>query len=132
MSITVAVPPPQHSPTFGHCASAQTVWSFSRWSVSRTRWYRAPPGSWTRSQPGLAARMGSPCSRRPAATSRGLAGSSAAGAAPSMPSTGRLVFEGSLMLTPQRCIGTALPGQGAERRGAALRLHTMATERRMV
>ncbi len=38
ISMTVAVPPPQHSPTFGQLASWQTVWSASPRSVSRTRW----------------------------------------------------------------------------------------------
>jgi len=36
ISITVAVPPPQHSPTFGQLASSQTVWSFSSRRVRLT------------------------------------------------------------------------------------------------
>ncbi len=59
ISMTVAVPPPQHSATLGQWASAQTVWSCSPRSVSLTLPYRSPPGIPTRSQLGLRASIGS-------------------------------------------------------------------------
>ena len=56
ISITVAVPPPQHSPTLGQLASSQTVCRFSSRRVRLTCSYRPPPGMRTFSQSGLGSR----------------------------------------------------------------------------
>src|SRR5437867_2450097 len=53
MSMIVAVPPPQHSPTFGQWASSHTVWrSRDRRSPFR-RTYVSPAGGRTRSHSGF-------------------------------------------------------------------------------
>src|SRR6266545_2691898 len=54
-SMIVAVPPPQHSPTLGQCASSQTVWrSRPRRSVFRCAKF-SPPGGRTFSHSGFGA-----------------------------------------------------------------------------
>src|SRR6185312_7167357 len=60
MSIRVAVPRPQHSAMFGHLDSAQTVFNWCVFTMSRTFWYCSPAGARTRSQLGLGAESGTP------------------------------------------------------------------------
>ena len=53
MSISVAVPRPQHSAMFGHLDSAHTVDSWCVFTISMISWYLAPLGRRTRSHWGL-------------------------------------------------------------------------------
>src|SRR5678815_2773259 len=56
-TMTVAVPAPQHSPTFGHRASSHTVCRSRRRSVSFSPAYRSPDGARTLSQSGFLSRI---------------------------------------------------------------------------
>src|SRR3954464_14370635 len=59
MVMNVAVPRSQHSPTFGHAASWQTVWRSSALIMSESSRYFGPPGSGTLNHGGLRPRKGS-------------------------------------------------------------------------
>ena len=94
ISITVAVPPPQHSATFGQCASWQTVWSGARGAC------RGPAGTAPRRGRSPAASPASGRSsarRRPQARPRRRGGRSGG----SVPRTGRRTRTGSDM--DRRC-----------------------------
>src|SRR3989344_5058428 len=53
ITMIVAVPPPQHSPKFGQCASSQTVASLRSRIISLIWRYFSPLGACTFSQGGL-------------------------------------------------------------------------------
>lgn len=63
-SIIVPVPPLQHSPTFGHCASSQTVFRLSPFRDSFTSVYRESSlieGAGTRNQEGRLGKKDTMC-----------------------------------------------------------------------